>query len=58
MHVVCMIVHALYQRYGFVVYPTVEEAQDALKYNGMAIRGQRLNVNMATVTQSNEGIYW
>ena len=38
------------------MYPTVEEAQEALKYNGMAIRGQRLNVNMATVTQTSEGI--
>lgn len=41
--------------YGFVVYPTVEEAQEALKYNGLAIRGQRLNVNMASTTQSLEG---
>ena len=38
------------------MYSSIEEAQEALKYNGMAIRGQRLNVNMATVTQTGEGI--
>ena len=52
---VCVMFHVLYQRYGFVDYPTTEEAQEALKYNGMAFRGQRLNISMANETHSTEG---